>query len=68
MVLYLSTNSRKWRNWQTRRIKDPVAYLGCAGSSPAFRIYLKSTCYLTGAFSLLKLKQKFSVRTLVKYI
>lgn len=29
---------RGWRNWQTRRTKDPVTALGREGSSPSLRI------------------------------
>ena len=30
--------TRGWRNWQTRRTKDPVTALGREGSSPSLRI------------------------------
>lgn len=29
---------RGWRNWHTRRTKDPVTALGREGSSPSLRI------------------------------
>ncbi len=42
MVLYLGTVLRWWRNWQTRRIKDPVGNFLGAGSSPAHRTNIYS--------------------------
>ena len=42
MVLYYSTVLRWWRNWQTRRIKDPVGNFLGAGSSPAHRTNINS--------------------------
>lgn len=38
IIYYVVNRQRKWRNWQTRRTKDPVTALGREGSSPSFRI------------------------------
>ena len=38
IIIYVVKEQRKWRNWQTRRTKDPVAALGRVGSSPTLRI------------------------------
>ena len=35
IMIYVA--EREWRNWQTRRTKDPVTALGREGSSPSFR-------------------------------
>ena len=37
IILYVVKEQRKWRNWQTRRTKDPVIALDREGSSPSFR-------------------------------
>ena len=36
--ILVSNRRRGWRNWQTRRTKDPVTALGREGSSPSLRI------------------------------
>lgn len=38
IIIYVVKEQRKWRNWQTRRTKDPVTALGREGSSPSLRI------------------------------
>lgn len=38
IIIYVVKEQRGWRNWQTRRTKDPVAALGRVGSSPTLRI------------------------------
>lgn len=35
---------RGWRNWQTRRTKDPVIALDRVGSSPTLRIGRLAIC------------------------
>lgn len=37
IIIYVVKEQRKWRNWQTRRTKDPVIALDREGSSPSFR-------------------------------
>lgn len=38
IIIYVANEQRGWRNWQTRRTKDPVTALGRVGSSPTLRI------------------------------
>ena len=49
IIIYVVKEQRKWRNWQTRRTKDPVTALGREGSSPSFR---RATSQETGFFVL----------------
>ena len=62
IIIYVVKEQRKWRNWQTRRTKDPVTALGREGSSPSFR---RVTSHMTGFFVLKKSKRLQIVEKLV---
>lgn len=62
IIIYVVKEQRKWRNWQTRRTKDPVTALGREGSSPSFR---RVTSQETGFFILKKSKRLQIIEKLV---
>lgn len=55
-IIYdVADEKRGWRNWQTRRTKDPVTALGREGSSPSLRIVKDGISHL---FLLLVIKNR----------